>query len=255
MIRYSANTVHPLLFSDLGDDLMLTALSTTVWILCTSSYEQLLVLIYGLYDVYDEDVLDRFTLTSLFSGLLYDDFVTDHLEVTRTKNNERVSELVTELFDYVEATKVQYDTNKDLGCADSCSEDSFDCVASRSSPIDPKMNEGVSCKSFVQFFVKRKRGTLWKLLTFQKKLQEVSFGAQPWAVVNAWALHQPNVALKVEGPRLNSLTRGLLSDVAKHTMVNKSASQIEFTQHDVSYTTTHEDTNDNCDYVIDSLTS
>ena len=68
MIRYASHSTSSTV-SSVSDSIFTDALSTIFWIFCTSSYQQLLVLLYGLYDVYDENSMDRDMMCSLLSDL------------------------------------------------------------------------------------------------------------------------------------------------------------------------------------------
>jgi hypothetical protein len=45
-------------------------LSSIIWVFSISNFDQLLIIVYGLYDVYDEDCLDRDTITLLLEDIL-----------------------------------------------------------------------------------------------------------------------------------------------------------------------------------------
>jgi hypothetical protein len=77
---------------------------------------------------------------------------------------------VNELYEYKDAkenTELSYSSKLSME-----SNDSYDSVAARRSPITCPMNT-VTLKTFVTFFTKKKTGCLWSLLSFQKKVLEI----------------------------------------------------------------------------------
>jgi len=101
MVRYGSFAIIPVLRDQLlNGDIASSMLSTFIWIICSSTFHQVLVLAFGLYDVHDEDYLDKEAATALLSDVLLDE---DH--VTSDKGNEmiKVTEIVDELFKYADA--------------------------------------------------------------------------------------------------------------------------------------------------------
>eukprot|EP00607_Mallomonas_marina_P002892 CAMPEP_0182429250 /NCGR_PEP_ID=MMETSP1167-20130531/25621_1 /TAXON_ID=2988 /ORGANISM="Mallomonas Sp, Strain CCMP3275" /LENGTH=314 /DNA_ID=CAMNT_0024612651 /DNA_START=111 /DNA_END=1055 /DNA_ORIENTATION=- len=219
LINYAALSATSSLCSDNYDDILLNKLSTALWVFCTSSYEQLLIMLYGLYDVHDEGLLTRSTMMELLTDVLVDDLSSCPGNAVAGRESVKVSELLDELFEYAEATKTVLNGN-DLEKADSIedcnSEVSYDCIAAaRHSPIDPQFDEGISLLTFVNFFTKRKKGSFWHLLSFQKKLKQASFGIEQWQTVTDWARKQPKASLSMSGLEFSALYRSLSTDVVK----------------------------------------
>eukprot|EP01041_Mallomonas_annulata_P010945 gene10945-22857_t len=156
-------------------------LSTSVWMICTSSFEQLLVILYGLYDTNNENDMDKESMTALLTHLMLDECILNRSSPQKSNDMARVYDLVDELFEFSDAS-----VNVSLDHSDSFkSDDSFDSVAHRLSPVQ-ESSSTISCEIFVRYFTKKRRGSLCQLRLFQQKLQDISFGLQAWNVVRKW---------------------------------------------------------------------
>jgi hypothetical protein len=106
MIRYAGYIAIPDIYDQLNNQILSVMLSTLFWIISTSTFQQLLILIYDLYDVSFEDFLDRESVTALltdvFSGheILYDE--TDALSHNISKNNETVREILNSIYVFLD---------------------------------------------------------------------------------------------------------------------------------------------------------
>mmetsp|Transcript_23025 Transcript_23025/g.23245 ORF Transcript_23025/g.23245 Transcript_23025/m.23245 type:complete len:340 (+) Transcript_23025:180-1199(+) len=228
IIRYTVHSTFPAVFQFTNDDIFVKVLSAILWIICTSTYEELLILLYGLYDAHGDGNMSKESLTILMTDLLVDDNYLNstlfNFDLNSFQNESvKVSELVDEILEYSDATSNMYQHSKCTlfktasFCSDS-SDESYDNIITGMNSMDGNSRSRqkvISEFTFVNFFLKRKRGAMWKILSFQKKLQEASFGATSWSTVTAWARNQPNVILKSNGPTLHSIFKRLSRDVLK----------------------------------------
>mmetsp|Transcript_18716 Transcript_18716/g.18813 ORF Transcript_18716/g.18813 Transcript_18716/m.18813 type:complete len:437 (+) Transcript_18716:207-1517(+) len=237
IFRYAAlNSNTAEIEGRLRNDSLLTMLATVLWIVCTSKFDELLVLVFDLYDQYEEDLLDEFTLTDMLCDIFEDRRA--HTKVSTYEKHEttKIAEVVDELARYSEATGLAKNhSNLKKLRENSCS--SFAGVSDRVSPL-PGSQTGISCHSFINFF-KLKSGKLWQLDILQKKLKECSFGIESWRVVGEWAAKQLPGGLHVNGPRLAYLFDTFGSEVANYMEVRSNIGVIQQSQSKDSSRITH----------------
>lgn len=89
MIKYAEKGVAPALRHQLDSEVLTTALGSILWIACTSTFEQLLVLIFGIYDVDNSNAVSASSIQALLQDLFDDSSDGDDDLARRVSDNVR----------------------------------------------------------------------------------------------------------------------------------------------------------------------
>ena len=164
MMRFLKKGTLPVLSHQLNGEVVPVMLATLFWIICTSTPEQLLVFLFGLYDLRDDNNMDMETVFHLLMDIFVDDGNDGERAYKHCIEEVKIRELVDELFEYSNVTtSIRRNSIVSL--------DSDDSTYSDFNDFSPFY---ISRDAFVKFFTQKRSGHLWRLNVFQRKVKKIT---------------------------------------------------------------------------------